>query len=290
MSHEKRRHVAPDWKGLIDFGMRVMQHCTRDKVGPSAAQVAFFVLMSAFPFAILILQLIRVAPISQESILFLVDSAFPSYLLSTLHAILQEVYSTSFGLVPLTIVTMLWTTSKVVHALVQGLDAICTPDHQRGWLVVRGWSLLCTLVFAVALVLVAASMVVWRPLRSLLIHYRPPGVSLSGYSNFVRGVYTIGVGTLVLAVLYKVLPRRRLRLADQLPGALAAMVGTYFFSIFVAVYVSRFNGFSTYGSLTVLTLVMFWLYFSSYIVMIGAAINEVMREDAEKVGQGGGPR
>lgn len=24
---------------------------------------------------------------------------------------------------------------------------------------------------------------------------------------------------------------------------------------------------------------MFWLYFSSYIVMIGAAVNEVMRED-----------
>lgn len=274
-----RRRSAPDVRGLVDFGMRVMRHCTRDKVGPSAAQVAFFVLMSAFPFAILFLQLMRIAPISQESILFLVDSTFPGYLLTTIHAILLEVYSTSFGLVPLTVITMLWTTSKVVHALVQGLDAICTTERPRSWLVVRGWSLLCTLVLVLVLVLIAGTVAVWRPVRSFLIRYRPPGVSLSGFSNFIRAVYTIAVGTLALSVLYKVLPRRRLRLADQLPGALAAMVGVYFFSVFVAVYVGRFNGFSTYGSLTALTLIMFWLYFSAYIVMVGAAINEVLRED-----------
>ena len=36
-----------------------------------------------------------------------------------------------------------------------------------------------------------------------------------------------------------------------------------------------------YGSLTTLTLVMFWLYFCNYFIMIGAEVNEVMRRERE---------
>ena len=37
-----------------------------------------------------------------------------------------------------------------------------------------------------------------------------------------------------------------------------------------------------YGSLTTLTLVMFWLYFCNYFIMIGAEVNEVIRRDRER--------
>ena len=33
-----------------------------------------------------------------------------------------------------------------------------------------------------------------------------------------------------------------------------------------------------YGSLTTLILVMFWLYFCNYFIMIGAEINEILRQ------------
>jgi membrane protein len=53
------------------------------------------------------------------------------------------------------------------------------------------------------------------------------------------------------------------------------------FSLFVTVYLGAFHAFSMYGSLTTLAIVMFWLYFSMYIIMIGAEVNEVMRQDRE---------
>jgi membrane protein len=53
------------------------------------------------------------------------------------------------------------------------------------------------------------------------------------------------------------------------------------FSLFVTVYLGAFHASSTYGSLTTLAIVMFWLYFSMYIIMIGAEVNEVMRQDRE---------
>ncbi len=261
------------------FWLEVFNKAARDRASAYASQVAFYILMSVFPFAILVLQLIRIAPVSQEGMLFAIDSIFPEYLLTTMHAILQEIYSTHFGLVPLTIVMMLWTTSKVMHALTAGLDTICAKRDMRNWVVVRAWSLVCTGLLAILIIVAAASTVVWQPIRKLLMLYRPRGVGLSAYATFIRTVYTMIVGTLLIAFLYKVLPRRHLHFVAQLPGAVLAIAALYIFSLGVSVYVSRFNGFSTYGSLTTLTLIMFWLYFSCWFIMLGAVVNEVMRRN-----------
>ena len=273
----------------VKFVMRVLKKSFADRVGAYSAQIAFYILMTVFPMVILFLQLIKFAPISQESILYAIDNVFPDYLLSTLHGLLQEVYSSSSGLVPITIITMLWTISKVMHAMTQGLDTICTTEGARNWVVVRFWSIFCTfLIFAVAVVL-AASFIGWRPLKVFLIRRRPQGMSLSGFSDAIDVIYTMIIGVLLLSVLYKILPRRRLRFVAQFPGALFAVFAVMLLSNALSIYVGRFNGFSAYGSLTTLTLVMFWLYFSCYFLMMGAVINEVLQEFEARLSLRWGP-
>lgn len=265
--------------GPIDFVLKVLKKSTRDDAGAYAAQSAFFILMSVFPFAMLILQLMKFAPISQESLLYAVDSIFPDYLLPTIHEILQEIYSSSFGLVAVTVITTLWASSKAIHALQQGLGRICNEDKISNWFVVRAWAILYTLLVAIFIVIAIALIVFWQEARSFLIHYRPRGISLHAYAAFLKAMYTITFLTLSFTVMYKVFPHKKLRFRDQLPGALTAAVGWYAFSAFVTIYISDFGGFSMYGSLTTLTLVMFWLYFCTYFIMIGAEINEVFRKE-----------
>ena len=271
------------------FVVRVLKKSSADRVGAYSAQIAFYILMTVFPMVILFLQLIKAAPISQESILYAIDNVFPDYLLTTLHGLLQEVYSTSAGLVPITVITMLWTISKVMHAMTQGLDAIYTTEGARNWVVVRIWSILCTgLIFVVAVALVA-SFIGWRPLKIFLIRHRPQGMSLSGFSEAIDVIYTMIIGVLSVSVLYKILPRRKLRFVAQFPGALFAVFAVMLLSNALSVYVGHFNGFSAYGSLTTLTLVMFWLYFSCYFLMMGAVINEVLQEFEARLSLRWGP-
>ena len=271
------------------FVVRVLKKSSADRVGAYSAQIAFYILMTVFPMVILFLQLIKAAPISQESILYAIDNVFPDYLLTTLHGLLQEVYSASAGLVPITVITMLWTISKVMHAMTQGLDTICTTEGARNWVVVRFWSIICTgLIFVVAVALVA-SFIGWRPLKIFLIHHRPQGMSLSGFSKAIDVIYTMIIGVLSVSVLYKILPRRKLRFVAQFPGALFAVFAVMLLSNALSVYVGHFNGFSAYGSLTTLTLVMFWLYFSCYFLMMGAVINEVLQEFGARLSLRWGP-
>ena len=288
---ERVRGIASKVMDLVPvrFVMRVLKKSSANRVGAYSAQIAFYILMTVFPMVILFLQLIKVAPISQESILYAIDNVFPDYLLTTLHELLQEVYSASTGLVPITIITMLWTISKVMHAMTQGLDTICTTEDARNWMVVRFWSILCTgLVFAIAVV-VAASFIGWRPLKIFLIRHRPQGMSLSGFSDAIDVIYTMVIGVLSLSFLYKILPRRKLRFVAQFPGALFTVFAIMLLSNALSIYVGRFNGFSAYGSLTTLTLAMFWLYFSCYFLMMGAVINEVLQEFGAHLSQRWGP-
>ncbi len=265
----------------LAFVIKVLSKSSRDGIAAFSAQSAFFILMSVFPFTILLLQLMKIAPISQEDLLYAVDSIFPEYLLPTIHEILQEIYSSSFGMVAATGIAILWASSKAIYALQEGLGRICNERKKRNWLIVRARSLLYTLIVAVLMVIGVAMIVVWQKIRIFLNHYRPRGISLHLYSALIQFVYSLVLLTILLAVMYKAFPHKKLKFRDQLPGAFVAAVGLYGFSIFVAIYIGAFNGFSMYGSLTTLTLVMFWLYFCNYIVMVGAEVNEVLRRDRE---------
>ncbi len=266
----------------LAFVIRVFSKSTDDQVGAYAAQSSFFILMSLFPFLILVLQFMKYAPVSQEDLLFAVDSVFPDYLLPALHDILQELYSSSFGHIGLSTVTTVWAASKSMHALSTGLDRIAGVKEQKNWFVVRFWALIYTLCLAIALIVAAAMTVFWQNVRTYLLHMRPKGVPLYLYSNAMRMVYIIFLMTIGLTLMYRWFPHKKMKLVSQLPGAFLASIGWMLFSLFVAIYIGAFNGFSTYGSLTTLALVMFWLYFSMYIIMLGAEINEVIRQDKKR--------
>ena len=89
---ERVRGIASKVMDLVPvrFVTRVLKKSSANRVGAYSAQIAFYILMTVFPMVILFLQLIKVAPMSQESILYAIDNVFPDYLLTTLHELLQE--------------------------------------------------------------------------------------------------------------------------------------------------------------------------------------------------------
>ncbi|MBR1629832.1 MAG: YihY/virulence factor BrkB family protein [Lachnospiraceae bacterium] len=277
----KKNEIGEKFKRALRFLTHLTQKSTNDQITAYAAQSAFFILCSVFPFAILMLQLMRFAPISQESLLFTVDSIFPEYLLPTLHEILQEIYSSSSGLISLSIITTLWTSSNALYAVATGLDRIVSTEQSQKSFIVRLWSLIYTLAAILLMILAVVCTVFWQNMRSVMLRYRPHGLSLSTYGSILQSTYSVVLISLVFAIMYKFFPHKRLHFLAQIPGAISATIGCYLSSAFVSFYVSNFNAASMFGSLTTLALVMFWLYFCNYFLMLGAVINEVLRTERE---------
>ena len=79
----------------------------------------------------------------------------------------------------------------------------------------------------------------------------------------------------MFASVYKALPNNKPSFLAQLPGAVLSAVAWYVFSIGLSIYVKYFNGFSMYGSLTTIALLMLWLYFCIYIFLLCGEVNDL---------------
>ena len=72
------------------------------------------------------------------------------------------------------------------------------------------------------------------------------------------------------------LPRPRGRLRQQFPGAVLASLGWTVVTFGFSIYVTYFNGFSMYGSLTTIVILLIWLYVCMNLVLVGAYINKIL--------------
>ena len=77
----------------------------------------------------------------------------------------------------------------------------------------------------------------------------------------------------VFCFIYKFLPNRKATFRSQLIGAVGCAAAWYVFSFGLSIYVNFFQGFSLYGSLTTLLLIMFWLSICMYIFMVCGEVN-----------------
>ena len=95
--------------------------------------------------------------------------------------------------------------------------------------------------------------------------------------NF-RFIFVWAVLTILFAMIYAYVPNRKLRLKEQLPGAMFSAIVWSVFSWGFSIYVGSNSLGGVYGSLSIVIIVMLWMYFCMYIVMVGAYINQYIKE------------
>lgn len=90
--------------------------------------------------------------------------------------------------------------------------------------------------------------------------------------------------TVLFALIYRNFPNisrsehKEYGFRSQLPGAFLCTVSWYVLSFGISVYVSDFNGFSVYGGLTRIAVIMIWFYFLMVCLMVCAEINYVYHD------------
>ncbi|SLN19254.1 YihY/virulence factor BrkB family protein [Pseudooctadecabacter jejudonensis] len=164
----------------------------------------------------------------------------------------------------------LWSVRAGVAALIQGLNAIFeTPN--RG--LARG--VLVALLMSASLVgvaIVALIMVVIAPVVIALVPFNTDIELLLEASRWGLVVLVLLAG---LGIIYRYGPnRRRHRLSWLTPGAFVVVVLWIGMSVLFSIYVSNFGNYNeVYGSLGAVVALLFWFYLSSFLIMVGAALN-----------------
>lgn len=256
-----------------------IEKCRKDNISAFAAQTTFFLLLSLIPFLMVFSALLQYTPVSEGVLLRYVNGLMPEYIAPFAVSIINEVYHKPVGIVSVTAAAAIWSAAKGVQHMAAGLNVIHGVEETRNWLVRRIWAVFYTLVFMLSIVAALVLLVFGKSIQEMLIGYVPLFAQATDLLFRLRGLIMLGVMSCVFTVLYKTLPNERgitkykLTLLSQFPGAVLCAVIWYLFSIGISIYLEYFNGFSMYGSLTTIVLVMLWLYFGMYIMLLCAQVN-----------------
>ena len=257
-------------QNIMGFARRISD----DHVSAFAAQSAYFILMSIIPILLLMMTMIRYLPITQTDLTNLLFTIVPEAFQGLFSSILNEVYTKSVAIVPLTAIFAAWSASKGIMSLYGGLNTIYHVPIVPNYIISRIWSAIYTVLFIVAILLTLVLMVFGTTIQEQLIQHFPMIAGITGFFVHVRFLITLAVVTLVFLVMYVILPNRRATFKSQLPGAVLSSVAWLLFSYCFSLYVRFSTGFSQmYGSMTTIMFLMLWLYFCMSILLIGAEIN-----------------
>lgn len=252
-----------------------LDKCRVDNITAFAAQSAFFIILSAIPFLMVFSSLLKYTPVTQEVLTQAVESYMPSYISPLMISVIGEVYNQSIGLISIAAVAAIWSSAKGLQYLGTGLNMVNNCQETRNWFILRFRAIGYTLVLILTIAIVLVLLVFGSTLQKAAIRYFPIISHFMSVLIGVRIIIVMGILIVFFALIFKMLPNRKASLKSQLPGAILSAISWYVFSFALSIYVEYFNGFSTYGRLATIVLVMLWLYFCMYILLLCAETNVV---------------
>ncbi|MFG6383688.1 MAG: YihY/virulence factor BrkB family protein [Lachnospiraceae bacterium] len=265
------------WK-IVAVIRAFMEKCREDHISAYAAQSAFFIVLSLIPFLMLFISLVQYTPVTESMIMEIINRLMPEYISPFLIGIIHEVYNNSVGIVSAAAVMAVWSAAKGLQYLANGLNCVYDIEETRNWIFLRFRAILYTLMLIIAIVVSLTLMVFGNSLQHLIIEYFPIMANITQAILKLRSLILLAILMLFFAMLFKMLPNRKAAVKNQLPGSIMSAIGWSGLSFGISIYVDYFHGFSMYGSLTTLILVMLWLYFGIYILLVCAEINKIYEE------------
>ncbi len=265
---------------------RVWAGLGRDHLSIIAAGVAFFGMFAIFPTiaALIALYGLFADPTQVTESLQAVRPVLPPDVYGMIEAQVGQLVAagrSSLGIASLvSILLALWSARAGVTALMEGLNIVYNETDSRNIVVQYLMSLVLTLVL-IAVAVVALMAVVAVP---ALLHFSDIG-ALGGFLAQAVPLLILAFAVVfIIGALYRYGPHRALARKRWIsPGAVLATIAWVLVSLALSIYISRFADFNrTYGSLGAIIGLLFWLYASAFVVLLGAEINAQMELQTER--------
>ncbi len=254
------------------------------KVSYFSAQAAFYIILSIFPFLILLITLSGFLPEGfSQSVAGIPEEIFPSVLKDFAQTLVTEAREIKSGtlLIVVSSVTAIWSSSKGTLAIIRGLDKFSGFESQKSWLYKRVKACTLTILLALVIIVAFAMLVVWEWLLDMLLSVLDIQYSAVADILSYRNTASFLMLATVFTMLYSYMPSKRTTVKSNILGAAIAALGWMIASAAFSIYVAHFS-LTVYGSLTTIVLFMLWLYICLWMLFIGAAFNRYRERKKNK--------
>jgi len=242
-----------------------------------AAALSYYFVLAFFPLLITLAAIVAYLPTPDlfDTIVTTLARVAPPQAMPLIRHIVSDVITPSRGaLLSFGLVGTLWVCSSGFVTLIEAVNVAYDVPETRPWWKTR-W-LAVELMFVVGtLVTIATALIIVGP------HF---GIYLDEHLGITRGFavvwpvlrYVVAIGFTVLAVeaVYFMAPNVKQRFTSSLSGAIVAVAGWILASEGLGWYFSKFGHLNkTYGVLGGAIALLTWLYWSGFLILVGAELN-----------------
>ncbi|MBA2443663.1 MAG: YihY/virulence factor BrkB family protein [Rubrobacter sp.] len=273
--------------GLVDFLKRTSKEIGEDHVSAFAGNLTYKWLFALFPFSVFLLSLLGIfgAPNLVGTLVEQASAVMPAAAAGFVEEQLLAI-SGSQAQGALTVGALvslffaLWGVSGAFRSVMEAMNVMYEVEESRPFWKVYLVSLLLSLTTAVLLVSALVLVVAGPSIGGAVADALGLGGLFQTVWSIVQWPILLGVVLLTIALVYYFAPDVEQRFRWISPGAVVAVALWLAFSLLFSLYANNFGSYSeSYGSLAGVAILMLYIYYTSFIVLVGAEMNQVIEEN-----------
>lgn len=272
-------------RALLDFAVRVYRKAGEDDIFFLAGGIAFNIMLGAIPFLFLLtaafgFTLQATVPDPQAAAVEYVLGILPTSprVIDFTRETIGEVVGqrTTFGV--LGVLFLIWVSTRLIGSLRSALRAIFDVREERG--IVAGK------IFDAKMVVIAGSLFVANTAITIALEAAQTyGIELLGLKGrgevlALQAIYAqilaYGFIFLMFVLIYRFLPAGRIAWRTALIAAGFTSIAFELLKSVFAWYVANWANYSTaYGTLATAVLLVFWVYYSAVVFVLGGVVGQI---------------
>ncbi|ACG74349.1 ribonuclease BN [Anaeromyxobacter sp. K] len=257
-----------------EFGKGLYHELDHDNVTDLAATVTYYGVLALFPFLLFLVALasVVITPAQAQQLVHQLAQVAPGEVTKIVGDRIQQLGAQqNVTLLGFGALGALWAASGATLALMRSLNTAYDVGESRPFWKVRAIALLMTVVAGVLALVGALAAVATEPLAN----------AIGGRAGAAILWLRLPVAALVMmflwALLYYVLPDVEQRFKFITPGSVFGVVLWVLASWGFGKYVANFGHYDkTYGSIAGVIVLLFWMWLSALVLLVGAEINALI--------------
>jgi membrane protein len=249
----------------------------RDEISRLAAELAYYFLLSLFPFLIFLITLIGFFPLEQKDVLNLISEFAPQQTMKMIETNVNAIIgSHNEGLLSFGIIATTWSASNGINAIVRAFNRAYEVEESRSFIVARGMAVVLTMAMIFVIITALLLPVFGKMIGFYLFSTFGLSATFLAVWSASRWIVSAIILFMVFTGLYYFAPNKHLQIRDIVRGSAFATFGWMIASLAFSYYVGNFRNYTaTYGSLGGIIILMLWFYISGMIIVIGGEINAI---------------
>ncbi|QKY71537.1 YihY/virulence factor BrkB family protein [Lentibacillus sp. CBA3610] len=268
------------WQETKDFVIVLYQRITDDDIFGLGAQLAYFLLLSLFPFLLFLMTLVGYLPLDAQNVTDFIERYAPGEISGLINENVSELVNNQSGsLLSIGVIGTLWAASNAINAIMRGFNRAYEVEEDRSFIVTRLIAIILTIAMVLVICMAFLLPVFGRMIGEYIFAFFGLSEGFVSVWQTLRWVVSSAVIFIVLLALYRMAPNMRIYFRNVVWGALFGTIGWQLASLAFSFYVNSIGNYSaTYGSLGTVIVLMIWFYLTGIIIMIGGVINAILRK------------